>query len=109
MWRCNKAWFLKKTLSSGKSLYIYKYLFIFNLIVTLVGRIEGGRLFEVGANSMLGAYSNKYGDYCIFHSLYLMKMSCRKHRRWHFQDSKFKNFLAEHAPRLPQVWALSVC
>ena len=58
MWRCNKAWFLKKTLSSGKSLYIYKYLFIFNLIVTHVGRIEGGRLFEVGANSTLGAYSN---------------------------------------------------
>ena len=22
---------------------------------------EGGRLFEVGANSRLGAYSNKYG------------------------------------------------
>ena len=27
-------------------------------------------------------------------------MSCRKCRRWHFRDPKFKNFLGE----LPQVW-----
>ena len=26
-----------------------------------MGRGGGGRLFEVGANSRLGAYSNKYG------------------------------------------------
>ena len=25
-----------------------------------------GRLFEVGANSRLGAYSNKYGNYAIY-------------------------------------------
>ena len=31
-------------------------------------------------------------------------MSCRKCRRWHFRDPKFKNFLGEHAPRFPQVW-----
>ena len=30
-------------------------------------------------------------------------MSCRKPRSCHFWDPKFKNFLAEHAPRLPQV------
>ena len=28
-------------------------------------------------------------------------MSCRKRRRWHFRDPKFKNFLGEHAPRTP--------
>ena len=31
-------------------------------------------------------------------------MSCRKRRRWHFRDPKFKHFLGEHAPSLPQVW-----
>ena len=31
-------------------------------------------------------------------------MSSRKLRRRHFRDSKFKHFLGEHAPRLPQVW-----
>ena len=29
--------------------------------LSLIGRRRGGRLFEVGANSRLGAYSNKYG------------------------------------------------
>ena len=31
-------------------------------------------------------------------------MSSRKRRRRHFRDSKFKHFLGEHAPRLPQFW-----
>ena len=31
-------------------------------------------------------------------------MSSRKRRRRHFRDSKFKYFLGEHAPRLPQFW-----
>ena len=31
----------------------------FNILVYLM--LGGGRLFEVGANSRLGAYSNKYG------------------------------------------------
>ena len=31
-------------------------------------------------------------------------MSCRKRRRWHFRDPKFKTFLGEHASRLTQVW-----
>ena len=31
-------------------------------------------------------------------------MSCRNCWRWHFRDPKYKNFLGEHAPRLPQVW-----
>ena len=31
-------------------------------------------------------------------------MSCRKRRRWHFRDPKFKHFLGEHAPSLPQFW-----
>ena len=30
--------------------------------LSLIGRRRGGRLFEVGANSRLGAYSNKYGS-----------------------------------------------
>ena len=42
-------------------------------------------------------------NYCIFLLLYSLKMSCRKPRSCHFWDPKFKNFLAEHAPRLPQV------
>ena len=29
---------------------------------SLSGKGRGGRLFEVGANSRLGAYSNKYGN-----------------------------------------------
>ena len=28
--------------------------------------LQDGRLFEVGANSRLGAYSNKYGTHCFF-------------------------------------------
>ena len=85
--RCNKARFLKKTPSSGKSL-ISTYLRFFGWEP---GRdqkggwrlfefeFEGGEvgwgwalikffclqdwsLFEVGANSRLGAYSNKYGS-----------------------------------------------
>ena len=44
---------------------------------------------------------------------YLMKMSNRKRRRWHFWDPIFKNFLWEHALTLPQVWgdfgALPLC
>ena len=32
-----------------------------NAYLSLNGRGRGGRLFEVGANSRLGAYSNKYG------------------------------------------------
>ena len=37
--------------------------------------------------------------------LYFLKISCRKRRRWHFRDPKFKTFLlGEHAHRLPQVW-----
>ena len=31
----------------------------------------GGRVFEVGANSRLGAYSNKYGSYCSRFSLFV--------------------------------------
>ena len=31
-----------------------------------MGRGGGGRLFEVGANSRLGAYSNKYGISSFF-------------------------------------------
>ena len=31
-------------------------------------------------------------------------MSSRKRKRRHFRDSKFKHFLGEHAPRLPQFW-----
>ena len=31
-------------------------------------------------------------------------MSSRKRRGRHFRDSKFKHFLGEHAPRLPQFW-----
>ena len=31
--------------------------------LSLIGRRRGGRLFEVGANSRLSAYSNKYGIY----------------------------------------------
>ena len=27
--------------------------------------LQDGRLFEVGANSSLGAYSNKYGIWCV--------------------------------------------
>ena len=27
--------------------------------------LQDGRLFEVGANSRLGAYSNKYGIWCV--------------------------------------------
>ena len=30
--------------------------------LSLTGRRRGGRLFEVVANSRLGAYSNKYGN-----------------------------------------------
>ena len=42
----------------------------------------------------------------IFRAVVLLffSMSCRKRRRWHFRDPKFKNFPGEHAPRLPQVW-----
>ena len=42
----------------------------------------------------------------IFRAVVLLffSMSCRKRRRWHFWDPKFKNFPGEHAPRLPQVW-----
>ena len=42
----------------------------------------------------------------IFRAVVLLffSMSCRKHRRWHFGDPKFKNLPGEHAPRLPQVW-----
>ena len=39
-----------------------------------VGWGGGGRLFEVGANSRLGAYSNKYGivplEYTAFDNIY---------------------------------------
>ena len=58
--RCNKARFLynilKKTPSSGGSLITSYWSFR--------GREWGGvgaYIFEVGANSRLGAYSNKYG------------------------------------------------
>ena len=84
---------MKKTPSSGKS-QSYKYLFNFNLIFTHVGGVGGGclfvfdwegegggvgwalinffslwdgRLIEVGANSRLGAYSNKYGIKHYYH------------------------------------------
>ena len=80
--RCNKATFLqntlKKTPSSGKSL-VSTYSFLRGvgayLSLSESGRevgwrwalikffgLQDGRLFEVGANSRLGAYSNKYGN-----------------------------------------------
>ena len=31
-------------------------------------------------------------------------MSCRKCRRWHFQDTQFRDFLGKHAPRLAQLY-----
>ena len=34
----------------------------------------------------------------------LLKMSCGKHRRWHFQDPKFKNFLGIMPLDPPKVW-----
>ena len=37
--------------------------------LSLIGRRRGGRLFEVGANSRLGAYSNKYGNQRLIRSL----------------------------------------
>ena len=40
-------------------------------------------------------------NYCFFLRLCLLRISCRKRRRWHFRGPKFKNFLGEHAPRLP--------
>ena len=68
--RSNKARFLydtlKKTPSSGKSLIrIYSLNrggWGWPLIWVWLGGGGGGRLFEVGANSRLGAYSNKYGN-----------------------------------------------
>lgn len=67
MRRCNKARFLhnslKKTPSLGKSV-----IRTYSIFLGGVGRLEvqegwgwGKHLFEVGANSGLGAYSNKYG------------------------------------------------
>ena len=34
---------------------------------------------------------------CICVHINLLKMSCRKHWKWHFWDPKVKNFLGEHA------------
>ena len=55
---------MKTTPSLGKSLNRGKGV-SWALIWVIVGggRGWGGHLFEVGANSRLGAYSNKYGDY----------------------------------------------
>ena len=83
--RCNKERFLqntlKKTPSPGKSL-ISTYLMFFRLegpergwgrglgayLSLRLGGARpggGGRLFEVGANSRLDAYSNKYGNHSL--------------------------------------------
>ena len=32
-------------------------------------------------------------NYCIVLRLYVLRMSCRKRRRWHFRDPKFKNLV----------------
>ena len=39
----------------------------------------------------------KSTKYCIFLHINLLKMSCRKRWKWHFQVPKIKNFLGEHA------------
>ena len=52
--RSNKAWFLQNTLT--KKLRIRENIFL-SLIWVWVGGV--GHLFEVGANSRLGVYSNK--------------------------------------------------
>ena len=43
----------------------------------------------------------KTTNYCFFLRLCLLRISCKKRRRWPFRGPKFKNFLGEHAPRLP--------
>ena len=37
-------------------------------------------------------------SHCIFLRINLLKMSCKKLRKWHFWVSKFNNFLGECAP-----------
>ena len=48
----------------------------------------------------------KETNYCMFHSIKLLKMSCGKRCKWHFRDPKLKNLGGGHAPRSPKFCRL---
>ena len=42
--------------------------------------------------------------HCTFLHICILKMSCRKCRKWYFRDPKFKHFQGDCPPETPLVW-----